>query len=198
VVERVDARIYHERYFAACMDCTFCHDWCCLEGAGVEAPVVEQILAHADALEAAIGIPRGSWFEPGFDADSDYPGGRYTSTRVVEGACVFLNRRGRGCLLHRFALDNGLDVQAIKPLACRAYPLWSDEGLLRPQRAARDGSLVCTGTGPTLYRATRGALAHQFGPDLITELDALEATALAAARPEAPLRSISLPLLAGG
>jgi hypothetical protein len=195
VVERVDALIYLETYFAACMDCTFCHDWCCLEGAGVEAPVVEQILAHADALEAVVGIPRDQWFEEGFTADADYPGGRYTSTRVVEGGCVFLNRRGRGCLLHRFALEHGLDVHVLKPLACGAYPLWSDDGVLRPQRAARDRSLVCTGTGPTLYRATRSALGHQFGADLIAELDTLEVGVLAGAQPEEPPRTISLPVL---
>jgi Fe-S-cluster containining protein len=193
VVERVDEQIYLDTYFATCMDCTFCHDWCCLEGAGVEVPVMEQILAHADALEAVVGVPRRLWFEEALTADVDYPGGRYTSTRVVEGACVFLNRRGRGCLLHQFALEKGIDVHTIKPLACTAYPLWCDEGLLRAQQPVRDRKLVCAGSGPSLYRGTRGALAHQFGADLVAELDAVEA-AVHAGSAQA-LRTISLPVL---
>jgi Fe-S-cluster containining protein len=196
VVDRVDARIFRERYFAACMDCTFCYDSCCWGGAEVEAPVVEQILAHADALEAVVGIPRGQWFETGFKECADHPGGRHTATRIVDGACVFLNRRGRGCLLHRYALENGIDVHEIKPLACSAFPLWSDDGLLLPQPMIDDRSLVCLSSGPTLYRSARSDLAYYFGADLAVELDAIEAAVLADAGQGDSPHTVSLPLVA--
>src|SRR5258707_12520835 len=92
VVDRVDPRIFTKTYFAACMECTFCHDSCCQYGATVEAPMVEQILAQADALEAYLGIPRSQWFEGTYKPDAGYPGGRYTRTRVANGSCVFLNQ----------------------------------------------------------------------------------------------------------
>src|SRR5262249_41472083 len=148
-----DPRIFQDRYFAACMDCTFCYDSCCWGGTEVEAPLVEQILAHADGLEELVGIPRDHWFEAKFEDCPDHPGGRYTTTRVVDGVCVFLNRRGRGCLLHRYALERNIDVPLIKPIACTVFPLWTTNGLLHPQPMIEDRSLVCLDRGPTLYRS---------------------------------------------
>jgi Fe-S-cluster containining protein len=195
VVDRVDTRIYGERYFAACMECDFCYDSCCCNTAEVEAPVVEQILAHAAGLEAA-GVPPGRWFEEGFQECDDHPGGRFTVTRVMDGACVFLNRRGRGCLLHRYALEQGLDVRTIKPLACTAFPVWFSDGLLHPQPMIDDRSLVCLALGPTLYRSARGDLAYYFGADLVAELDALEIRVAAGNSKEEVARTFPLPLLA--
>jgi Fe-S-cluster containining protein len=196
-VDRVDLRIFHERFFSACMDCAFCYDTCCQYGATVEAPLVEAIHRQAEELEAYLGVPRQHWFVSEFQADADYPGGRYTRTRVVEGSCVFLNRTGRGCLLHRFCLDKGLDVHQLKPMACHMFPVLWEDGVLIPPLEVQDRTLICYGTGPTLYRSARGDLLYYFGPELVAELDGLESGQVPPP-PEVVSRSLSLPLVAAG
>jgi hypothetical protein len=192
VVDRVDTRIYVWTYFAACMDCSFCYDTCCQYGATVEPRTVANVLGQADALEASVSFPRGQWFQDWYRAHQDYPEGRYTRTCVAEGACVFLNRHGRGCLLHRFALERGLDVHEIKPMVCNLFPVLPEDGLLGPPEEIRDGSLTCLGGGPTLYRSARADLEYYFGAELVAELDALEAAVVGA-----PPATIPLPLVAG-
>ena len=174
VIDRVDLGIYLETFFAACFDCTFCHDWCCFYGASVDPLTVERITAHAGDLEAYLGIPRDQWFEGGFRPDAGYPGGGFLRTRVVEGACVFLNRRGRGCMLHRFALESGAPVEDVKPMVCTLFPVLWEDGVLGPAEEVRERGLVCLGPGLSLYRSARPAILHYFGPELVAELDALE------------------------
>lgn len=62
--------------------------------------------------------------------DRDDEGNR--TTRVVDGACIFLNRPGftpgafndgGGCALHRLALDEGVDPVTTKPDVCWQLPL---------------------------------------------------------------------------
>lgn len=58
-------------------------------------------------------------------------------TRVVDGACVFLNRpgfgRGPGCALHLLALDRGLPLTETKPDVCWQLPIRrSYEEVTRP------------------------------------------------------------------
>ncbi len=195
VAERVNTEIFTRTYFAACMDCDFCFDICCQYGATLDEPLAEQILARADDLEAYLGVPREAWFRPGWRPHHDYPGGRYTRTRVVDGACVFLNRRGRGCLLHRYALDRGLDVHTVKPMACNMFPVLCEDGVLQVPDEIRDGSLTCLGGGPTLYRSARNDLGYYFGPGLIAELDALEVPLLGRVADEAPRSLLTLPVL---
>ena len=130
--------------------------------------------------------------------DADYPGGRYTRTRVVDGSCVFLNRTGRGCLLHRFALERGIQIQTIKPMACNMFPVHCENGVLIPPLEIEDRTLVCHGPGPTLYRSARNDLAYYFGPDLIAELDALEAAQTPPAVIEPAIRGFPLPLIPAG
>jgi hypothetical protein len=52
-------------------------------------------------------------------------------TRVVDGACVFLNRHdfagGAGCALHRGAIDSGEDPVDWKPQTCSRVPLRVEE-----------------------------------------------------------------------
>ena len=55
------------------------------------------------------------------DADGDLV------TRLVEGACIFLNRPGfpggAGCALHRAALERGVEPLELKPDVCWQLPL---------------------------------------------------------------------------
>jgi Fe-S-cluster containining protein len=192
VVDRVDTRVYVWTYFAACMDCTFCFDTCCQYGATVEPATVERIRQRADVLEPYVGYPREQWFHDWFKNNGDYPGGRYTRTRVIDGSCVFLNRHGRGCLLHRFALEQGVAVSDIKPMMCNLFPVLPENGVLGPPDEIVDGSLACLGRGPTLYRSARADLEHYFGAELIAELDVLEAAVVGA-----PPATLALPVVTG-
>jgi hypothetical protein len=58
-------------------------------------------------------------------------GKRPVTTRIVDGACVFLNRPGHssgaGCALHRAALDSGMPPLMLKPDVCWQLPLRRDE-----------------------------------------------------------------------
>lgn len=60
----------------------------------------------------------------GHDADGD------EQTRVVDGACIFLNPPdfpgGAGCALHHLALARGLDPQQTKPDVCWQLPMRRD------------------------------------------------------------------------
>lgn len=194
VLDRVDTDIFVLRYFADCMKCTFCHDSCCVYGCDTDVTNVERILEHADGLEEYVGVPRDRWFRDDVDADPEYPGGAMQRTAVVDGACIFRNRRGRGCLLHKYCLDQGLDVHNLKPLVATLFPVTFQDGLLHAPLEIRDGTLVCLNTGPTLYQSARGDLEYFFGPDLVQELDALEAEVLGASAP--PARAVlSLPII---
>jgi Fe-S-cluster containining protein len=176
VVDRIDTRLFTETFFSECMRCDFCHDSCCQYGATVEVPLMQRLLAHGEVLEPIVGRPASEWFDGAFREADDYPGGQFTRTRVFEGRCVFLNRSGRGCLLHSYALANDLPVHDWKPLACNLFPIWWDEGafVLPPEIADRE--LVCLGAGATLYRSARNDLLAYYGADLVAELDRIEAS----------------------
>jgi Fe-S-cluster containining protein len=187
VLTSVDTDIFVHGYFARCMDCTFCHDSCCAYGVDVDAPTVGRLLAHADDLEQVVGVGRERWFTGEYDTDPEIPGGSSTRTAVIDGACVFLNRQGRGCLIHKFCLERGLDVRALKPMIAALFPVTFDYGMLHANAEVRDKSLICYNTGPTLYRSARADLEYYFGPELVAELDAIETEVLSGqAPPEAP------------
>lgn len=179
VLRAVDPAIFLRRYFTHCLDCGFCHDWCCQYGVDVDRYHVDRILAHADALEAFLGIPRDRWFSGEVERDADVPGGETWRTRVEDGACVFLNRQGRGCRLHAFCLAQGIEYRELKSIVDMLFPLTFEAGVLCPANEAADDELVCMGSGPTLYRGVRSEIAYLFGNALVSELDRLEALTLA-------------------
>jgi hypothetical protein len=151
VVGRVDTGIFVQRYFMRCMECSYCFDSCCQYG----------------------------WFSEGWEEDSEFPGGRYTRTRLENGACVFRSRHGRGCVIHSFALERGIDYHELKPMVSALFPVTFDDGLLHSSTEVVDRSLQCIDDGPTVYRGIREEIAWYFGPALIEELDALEHGTLA-------------------
>jgi hypothetical protein len=63
-------------------------------------------------------------------------------TRIVQGACIFLNRTdfptGPGCALHQAALARGRDPLELKPEVCWQLPLRRDEAV------AEDGHVTTT------------------------------------------------------
>jgi hypothetical protein len=188
VIDRVDTDIFVMTYYMHCMQCHFCHDSCCAYGADIDVRNVERVRTHADALSAEVRYPQAAWFKQTPTPDQEYPGGAYSRTRSVEGACVFLNRTGRGCLIHKFCLEKGLDYHELKSMVCVLFPISFCEGLFFPAEEITDGSLACLGPGPTLYRSSRDEIRHYFGDEMVAELDALEAEfGPAAARGSVPL-----------
>jgi Fe-S-cluster containining protein len=173
MIRRVDTAIFERRYFGLCLQCTFCGDGCCQHGVDVSVVERDRILAHADALEPIVGLPRAAWFTPILVADADFPGGAATRTAVTNGGCVFLQRGARGCALHAFALMRGDDYHAIKPMVSSLFPVTFGEGTLFCSEELVDGSLVCAGDGPTAYDMARSELAYYFGAELVAELDTL-------------------------
>ncbi len=63
-------------------------------------------------------------------------------TRLVDGACIFLNRPGfpggSGCALHRAALERGVEPLELKPDVCWQLPLRRDDD------KAADGHVTST------------------------------------------------------
>ena len=47
-------------------------------------------------------------------------------TQVKDGRCVFLNRQARGCKVHSYCLDKGLDYHLLKPLVSILFPVTFD------------------------------------------------------------------------
>ena len=176
-ISAVDDAIFTRRYFGHCMSCTFCGDWCCSHGVDVSVAERDRILARAGEIEAVVGIPRSRWFIDRITEDADFPGGAATRTAVIDGACVFLQRAGRGCTLHALALAAGEDYHAIKPMVSTLFPVTFGDGALLCSEELTDGSLVCGGEGPTAYEMARPELAHYFGAELVGELDAHAARA---------------------
>jgi len=174
VLHAVEPVIFRQRFFTRCMECDFCHDWCCQFGVDVDRYHVDRILAHASALEQRIGIPKAEWFTGEIERDPDVPGGETWRTAVRDGACVFLNRSGRGCLLHTFALERGIDHRELKSLVDGLFPLSFDEGALGVALEAETAELVCLNTGPTIYQGMREDLRYYFGDELVEALDRLE------------------------
>ena len=102
------------------------HLGCCSVGA--EMGDVEEAMTIA-ALAATLDPAR---FEHHAEAEAHgvFDDGGRTNTRVVDGACVFLNRRGfgggEGCALHLAALDAGESPVDWKPSVCWQLPVKVD------------------------------------------------------------------------
>jgi len=128
-------------------------DGCCSHGAyftdaddrtRVAAAVAQ--LSDDDWQLATVG--RGGWTEDDAgDEDGDETGTEPSvKTRVVDGACVFLNRPGfpggAGCALHRMALRTGVHPLTTKPDVCWQLPVRrAQEHVDRP-----DGTRVLVST----------------------------------------------------
>lgn len=170
-VDSVDLNIFRLSYFSACLSCTFCGHSCCNWGVDIDVENVERIMKRKDELEAYLGTRSEDWFTNEWEIISDYPGGKSTRTRVVNGSCTFQNRETGACKLHSFALEKGFDYHEIKPLISSLFPLTFGDGLLCLGEELYEGSLICMGNGPSCYDAQRNEVLHYFGPELVAELD---------------------------
>ncbi|HEY4612594.1 MAG TPA: hypothetical protein VII11_06395 [Bacteroidota bacterium] len=174
VIRAVESDIFRIKYYTHCSSCTFCNDWCCSFGVDVDIQNMRRIEARADDLERYTGIPQERWFEKEFTVDEEYPGGSCTRTQTDQKGCVFLNKSGRGCLLHSFSIERNIDYHDLKPMISCLFPLTYDDGVLVPAVEIDDRSLVCLDSGMTLYRGVRDEVLYYFGKGLVDELDAIE------------------------
>lgn len=173
VIRAVDSGIFDLRYFTHCMQCVFCGDQCCDYGVDIDAANMERLRALGPAFEVFAGMVQSEWFEPGLTKDAEFPSGQYGRTRAVEGKCIFADRKTRGCKIHAYCSANGLDYHLYKPMVSILFPLTFEYGVLQPSSEMTDGSLICSGGGPTAYDGVRGELGYYFGAELIDVLDAL-------------------------
>lgn len=182
-IAAVDPVIFTRRYFTHCLECAFCHDACCVHGVDYDWRVRENLERHAAAVEEFTGIARHRWFAGAAQPDLSMPGGGSVRTAVEAGACVFLNREGRGCRIHDYALAAGIDYHDLKSIVDCLFPLTWEDDSLGPATEVTDSSLICLDTGPTLYRGVREELRFYFGDGLVVELDALEVAVTAGRSP---------------
>jgi Fe-S-cluster containining protein len=166
----VDSDLFTLRYFMHCMQCTYCHDSCCQYGCDVNVGERDRLLSVKGELETFLGVPSSEWFKDEVYEDPEYPTGRYVRSAVRNGACVFLNRRGRGCGIHAFALATKRDYHQLKPMVCWLFPVCWDKGVMRPNSDVKD-DLACVSSGPTLYEGARSEIRVVFGEALVAELD---------------------------
>jgi hypothetical protein len=171
VIHSVDDAIFRLRYFTHCMACTFCKDGCCDHGVDIDVANRDRLLAD-EAFAARISAPREAWFTTDVVADPEFPSGAYVRTATRNGACVF-RAPGRGCAIHAYATEKGVDYHLLKPMVSTLFPATFDYGVLGPSGEVADGSLICAGDGPTVYEGARGELAYYFGDAFVAELDAL-------------------------
>lgn len=178
VIRSVDTRIFALRYFTHCVSCGFCNDQCCSYGVDIDADNAKKLLAMGDDFKAFIGVPDSEWFTDEIVEDAEFPSGRNRRTRTRGNHCVFHNSDGRGCLIHAYCANNGLDYHLYKPMVSILFPLTFNYSVLEPSSEVVDKSLVCVGDGPSLYEGGRSELAYFFGNGLVEELDKLKAQAL--------------------
>jgi hypothetical protein len=178
VIRAVDPGIFRHRYFTHCMSCTFCGDACCSYGVDIDTENTKRIAALGEDFAVRVSVPRERWFEQETWDDPEFPGGSHTRTQTVDGACVFLDRKQRGCKIHAYCLEKGIDYHLLKPLVSVLFPLTFEDGVLVASSEVEERELVCAGSGPSLYEGVRGELAYYFGDAFVAELDSIRQHAI--------------------
>jgi Fe-S-cluster containining protein len=166
--------IFLRTYFAHCLQCNFCHDWCCSFGADIDLQNVEKIQQQKEEILPFVRPPEGEWFEDENTYYEEYAGNQYTRIKTQGPRCVFISKDQRGCGLHRYAISKGMDYHEIKPLVCILFPLSFEEGILSLAAEMDDNSLICAGSGYSAYQSMRNEVEHYFGSELVEELNTLE------------------------
>ena len=181
VIHAIDPAIFSLRYFMRCMACGYCKDQCCDHGVDVDVGNAARLRQLGPDFHDRIGVPSTHWFTNSVTPDREFPSGAHVRTTVHNGKCVFSSLGGRGCAIHAYCLEHGLDHHTLKPMVSALFPITFENGVLLPSSEAVDGTLVCSGEGATLYEGAREELEYYFGHELVAELDVLQATTVARA-----------------
>jgi Fe-S-cluster containining protein len=166
--------IFLKTYFARCLECSFCHDWCCSFGADIDIQNLEKIQQQKEEILPFVRPPEGEWFEAEYTYYEEYVGSQYTRINTQGPRCVFISKDQRGCGLHRYAISKQMDYHEIKPLVCILFPLSFGEGILSLAPELEDSSLICSGSGYSAYQSIRNELEYYFGREFVEELDGIE------------------------
>src|SRR5215216_7285924 len=166
--------IFLKTYFARCLECNFCHDWCCSFGADIDIQNVEKIHQQREEILPFVRAPEGEWFDTEYSYYEEYVGNQYTRINPQGPRCAFISKDQRGCGLHRYAISKHMDYHEIKPLVCILFPLSFGEGILSLAPEFDDNSLVCSGSGYSAYQSIRSELEYYFGREFVEELDWIE------------------------
>jgi hypothetical protein len=182
---RAERAIFTRRVVTDCMNHT-CRllkkdkqihlDACCQYGADVDLSERDRIIEHAHQIGALL-LPHTegvAWFEEEEYVDPDFPSGRYVRTQTLNGRCIFQHHGGRGCGIHRAAIEGGWDLRGVKPNICRLYPLSYDHDSILISDDYDDYSCARDLQAPTLYQAAKSALSEIFGMRLIAAMDGAE------------------------
>ncbi len=165
-IKEFDQSLFTKKYLADCMGCTFCSDMCCSYGCPADMEEVERISSYADKLEPILGIPLSGWFQEIQD-NADFPSGKVRYTRVYDNKCVFSKKGYRGCTLHRFCIENGMDVHILKPMVCSLFPVTWENGRIMASEFLNE--LPCQNTGVTVFKAQKNELNIYLGDYFITK-----------------------------
>jgi len=174
VIDRFETSIFKFQYYTYCLSCDFCNDICCSNGVDIDIDNVNRIMTYAEQIEDYIKIPKTEWFLESYNNDHEFPGGKCTRTKVKDGSCVFMNKTGHYCNIHKFCMLNNINFHILKPIVSSLFPMTFDEGLLHPSNEVLDNSLLCLHKGPTLYQGIRDELIYYFGIEMANELDLFE------------------------
>lgn len=155
-------------------------DACCHYGVDVDVGERDAILARAGDLMEIMepGAAASSWFEGPESRDPDFPSGRYVRTATRGEGCIFLAHDRRGCAIHRASLERGWSIDGVKPHVCRLFPLSYESDAIVLSDDYADYSCAYEPGAPSVFRATRTAVEAVFGLELVTALDAAEASVL--------------------
>jgi hypothetical protein len=180
-------------------------DGCCSHGAFFAddddlARVTSAVAGLTDADWQLAPVGRDAWTEQ--DGQDDEGGVRSTRTRVVDGACVFLNRPGHpggiGCALHAMALRTGVHPLTTKPDVCWQLPVRREqEWVHRPDDTrvlvSTIGEFDRRGWGPgghDLHWWCTGSPDAHVSPEPLVDSYAAELTELLGAAAYAELRRL--------
>jgi Fe-S-cluster containining protein len=118
---RVGEELFTTRFDRSC-SMSSCSAYCCRDGVIVDVEHRDRVLAEADLvmqyMEPTQEHDTSKWFDEKESDDMDFPSGRATNTRVVNGTCVFLDSQRR-CVLQRAEEQS----PGLKPFYCRTYPI---------------------------------------------------------------------------
>jgi hypothetical protein len=150
-------------------------------------------------------LGRGAWTEAdtGEDGEPADDGVRSLRTRLVDGACVFLNRPGfpggTGCALHRMAVREELHPLTTKPDVCWQLPVRREQEVVERPDGTRVvvttlGEFDRRGWGPggaDLHWWCTGAPAAHVSPEPMVLTYAAELSALIGPAAYAELRRLA-------
>ena len=149
-----------------------CKDCCCSYGCPVDIAEVGRILAYKDELEKRLGVSVAKWFIGEAEYNLDYPSKQVRRTSVFNGNCIFHDWTSRGCLLHRMALEKGIDPHLIKPMVCFLFPITWDADYLHVAEFLDE--LPCKQNGDSVIDSIMPEIRYYLGEEMATEIENLK------------------------